>query len=119
MKQESINHLKIGMIQESFSKDKEKNIEKIARHVKDLASKGVELVLLSELHTTPYFCQTENVDYFDLAESIPGPTTKKLSDIAAKSQVVIVSSIFEKRDPGIYHNTAVVFEKNGEIAGIY
>lgn len=119
MKKESINHLKVGIIQESFSNDKEENIEKIACHVRDLASNGVELVLLPELHTTPYFCQTENVDYFDLAELIPGPTTKRLSDIAEKSKVVIVSSIFEKRAPGIYHNTAVVFEKDGEIAGIY
>lgn len=111
--------VKVGIIQEAFSKNKAENIEKIAHQIEYCASHSVELVLLPELHSTLYFCQTENVDHFDLAESIPGPTTKKLSEIAAALKVVIVASIFEKRAPGMYHNTAVVFEKNGDIAGIY
>src|SRR5262245_39804312 len=111
--------LKVGLIQESFSKNKSENIEKVIAHIRELAAKNVELALLSELHAMPYFCQTENVDHFDLAESIPGPTTQKLSQAAREHQVVIVSSIFEKRAPGVYHNTAVVFEKDGSIAGIY
>lgn len=119
MKQINSGRLKVGIIQESFSKDKSENIEKVIEHIRELAAKNVGLVLLSELHAVPYFCQTENVDHFDLAESIPGPTTEKLSKVAREHQVVIVSSIFEKRAPGIYHNTAVVFEKDGSIAGMY
>jgi N-carbamoylputrescine amidase len=111
--------LKIGFIQEAFSQNKDENIEKVAQRIKELSALNAELVLLSELHATPYFCQTENVKHFDLAEPIPGPTTKILSKVALECQIVIVASIFEKRAPGIYHNTAVVFEKNGEIVGIY
>ncbi len=114
-----MKNLKVGVIQESFSKDQKENIEKIVAHIEKLAADKVKLVLLSELHSIPYFCQTENVDHFELAEPIPGPITKKLSEVALQCQVVIVSSIFERRAPGIYHNTAVVFEKNGDIAGIY
>jgi len=119
MKPDKMKNLKVGIIQESFSKDQKENIEKIIAHIEKLAADKIELVLLSELHSIPYFCQTENVDHFELAEPIPGPITKKLSEVALQCQVVIVSSIFERRAPGIYHNTAVVFEKNGDIAGIY
>lgn len=111
--------MKVGLVQECFSDNKSENLQKILDCIEVLAAKGVELILLPELHNTRYFCQTENVEHFDLAESIPGNSTKRLSAIAKKCQVVIVSSLFERRAPGIYHNTAVVFEKNGEIAGIY
>lgn len=111
--------VRIGCIQESFTKDKSENFEKIFYGIEKLAAEKVELVLLPELHSSLYFCQTENTQWFDLAEPIPGPTTKKLSEVASKHHIVLVASIFEKRAPGIYHNTAVVFEKDGDIAGIY
>jgi N-carbamoylputrescine amidase len=91
----------------------------IEKHLRDCHSQGVQLVLLQELHSHLYFPQTETVDHFDLAETIPGPTTDFLCVLAKELQIVIVSSIFEKRAPGLYHNTAVVIEKNGEIAGLY
>jgi N-carbamoylputrescine amidase len=119
MKTSLVKKIKVGCVQESFTESKDENIEKILSKIEELASKNVELILLPELHASLYFCQTENVDQFSLAESIPGPTTTKLSAAALKHQVVIVASIFERRAPGIYHNTAVVFEKDGSIAGIY
>lgn len=111
--------IKVGLVQTCFSKDKSENIEKIIQCVKELSTQKVDIILLPELHASHYFCQTENTLNFDLAEPIPGPTTEKLSKLAAQCGVVLISSMFEKRAPGIYHNTAVVFEKNGEIAGIY
>lgn len=111
--------MKVGLVQECFSNDKAENLQKMLDCIGVLAAKGVELILLPELHNTHYFCQTENVNHFDLAESIPGNSTERLSKMAKKCGVVVVSSLFERRAPGIYHNTAVVFEKNGEIAGIY
>lgn len=112
-------NIKVGCVQESFTANKSENIQKVLQGIDVLASKKVDLVLLPELHGTLYFCQTENPEHFNLAETIPGPMTDQLSKAAQKNQVVIVSSIFEHRAPGIYHNTAVVFEKDGTIAGIY
>lgn len=111
--------IKIGLVQQSCSDDRTKNLAASIAGIQQAADQGAQLILLQELHTGPYFCQRESADIFDRAESIPGPSTEALSEIAKQRQIVIVASLFEKRAPGIYHNTAVVFERDGTIAGIY
>ena len=111
--------MKIGIIQIRCSSDTEQNRLKLADRIREAAQKGAELVVLQELHNTPYFCQTENVDMFDLAETIPGPSTEFYGRVARECGVVLVASLFEKRAAGLYHNTAVVLEKDGTIAGKY
>ena len=95
------------------------NLQKLAKGIAQAAQRGAELVVLQELHNTPYFCQTENPDLFDLAEPIPGPSTDFFGTLARQFGVVIVTSLFERRAAGLYHNTAVVIEKDGTIAGKY
>lgn len=112
-------NLKIGIIQQQNSSDIQANIENLLSKIKDLASKGAELIVLQELHNGLYFCQTENVNLFDQAETIPGPSTEIYGKIAKENNIVLVTSLFEKRAAGLYHNTAVVFEKDGSIAGKY
>jgi len=114
-----MNKLKIGIVQQTCSTDKQANIEKSIRGIAECAEQGAQLVILQELHCGIYFCQTEDTRMFDLAEPIPGADTAVFSEAAKKYGVVLVSSLFEKRAPGLYHNTAVVFEKDGTIAGIY
>lgn len=109
--------MKIGIIQ--HQNDPVSNQAALSLKVKQLADQGAELVVLQELHDYPYFCQTEMAKNFDFAEGIPGTATAFYSKVAQENKVVLVSSLFEKRAPGLYHNTAVVFEKNGEIAGTY
>lgn len=116
---QSTSTLRIGLIQQTCTDDRQHNLTVTIEAIHEAAAQGAELVLLQELHTTPYFCQTENAQLFDLAEPIPGPTSGILGNIASKLNVVIVASLFEKRAVGLYHNTAVVIEKNGEIAGCY
>lgn len=111
--------LKIALVQQSCSNNLRENIEKNCLHIEEAAAQGAALIILPELHTTTYFCQTEDTDYFSLAESIPGKTTDIFSALAKKLNIVLVISLFEKRAAGIYHNSAVVLEKNGNIAGIY
>lgn len=111
--------LKIGLVQQSNSDDKKANIEKSLSGIADCAAQGAELVVLQELHCGIYFCQAEDTAMFDLAGPIPGPDTEVFSAAARKHGIVLVTSLFEKRAPGIYHNTAVVFEKDGSIAGKY
>lgn len=111
--------MKIGIIQQSNSNDRELNISKLQSKIRSLASQGAELIVMQELHNGLYFCQTEDVDIFDQAESIPGPSTFYFGKLAKELGVVIVLSLFEKRAAGLYHNTAVVIEKDGEIAGKY
>jgi len=111
--------MKIGIIQQSCTADIQNNKEKLSRNIADVASQGAELVVLQELHNSLYFCQTENTQLFDLAEPIPGPSTAFYGAIAATHGIVLVTSLFERRAPGLYHNTAVVFEKDGTIAGTY
>lgn len=111
--------MKVGFVQQSCSSDKQANIRKSIAGIADCASKGAELVVLQELHCGIYFCQAEETGMFDLAEPIPGPDTEVFAAAAKKYQVVLVTSLFEKRAPGLYHNTAVVFEKDGSIAGKY
>ena len=114
-----MKELKIGFLQQHNTADTHNNILRLAEGISDLAKRGAELIVLQELHNSLYFCQTENVDNFDLAEPIPGPSTKLFGEIAKELGVVIVTSLFEKRAPGLYHNTAVVLEKDGSIAGTY
>lgn len=111
--------MKIGFLQQHNTADTRSNVLRLAEGVADLAKRGAQLVVLQELHNSLYFCQEENVDNFDLAEPIPGPSTKLFGEIARTYNVVIVTSLFERRAPGLYHNTAVVIERDGSIAGKY
>lgn len=111
--------IKIGLIQQSCTADIQANKEKLSKNIAEVAQKGAQLVVLQELHNSLYFCQIESTDNFDLAEPIPGPSTEFYSKLAAKYHIVLVTSIFERRAPGVYHNTAVVFDSDGKIAGKY
>lgn len=111
--------MKIALIQMSCTADVQANREKLAERIAQAASQGAELVVLQELHNSLYFCQTENTDLFDLAELIPGPSTEFYGALARQHGIVLITSLFERRAPGLYHNTAVVLEKDGSIAGKY
>jgi N-carbamoylputrescine amidase len=111
--------LVVGLVQQSCSDDRQANLEKSIAGIRSAAARGAQLVVLQELHASRYFCQSEDCSQFDLAEAIPGPATKQLGAIAAELGVVIVASLFERRAAGLYHNTAVVLEKDGTIAGCY
>jgi len=114
-----MKRLKIGVLQQHNTADGTDNKTRLAAGIKELAEKGAQLIVLQELHNTLYFCQTEDVRNFDLAETIPGPSTEFFGALAKQLNVVIVISLFEKRAVGLYHNTAVVLEKDGNIAGTY
>lgn len=111
--------MKIGIIQQTCSDIIENNKHKLATAIRSAAQKGAELVVLQELHNSLYFCQTENVELCSLAEPIPGPSTEFYGNLAKELNIVIVTSLFERRAAGLYHNTAVVMERDGSIAGIY
>ncbi len=111
--------LNIGLIQQHNTADIADNIKRLTEGCRELASKGAQLIVLQELHNSLYFCQEENVDTFDLAEPIPGPSTELFGQLARELNVVIVTSLFERRAAGLYHNTAVVIERDGTIAGKY
>lgn len=111
--------LRVGLIQQTCGPDAEANRQKLADNIREAAAHGARLVVLQELHNTPYFCQTEDVDNFDLAEPIPGPSTEFFGALARELGIVLVTSLFERRAAGLYHNTAVVFEADGTIAGQY
>ncbi len=111
--------IKIGLVQQANTADLRYNLRKLSENIASVAAHGAELVVLQELHNSLYFCQTEDTRLFDLAEPIPGPSTGFYSELAAMHRVVLVTSLFEKRAPGLYHNTAVVFDKDGSIAGKY
>jgi N-carbamoylputrescine amidase len=111
--------LNVALVQQSCGADKEANLDKSIEAIRRAAGLGSGLVVLQELHTGPYFCQSEDPRCFDLAESIPGPTTERLGSVARECKVIIIASLFEKRAPGLYHNTAVVLENDGSIAGTY
>ncbi len=108
-----------GLIQQSNTLDREVNMHRLKSRIEECARQGAQLVVLQELHNSLYFCQTENTDCFNWAEPIPGPSTEFYGNIARESGVVLVTSLFERRAPGLYHNTAVVFDKDGSIAGKY
>ena len=114
-----MKELKIGFLQQHNTADTKDNMLRLGEGIRDLAKRGAELIVLQELHNSLYFCQTEDVDMFDLAEPIPGPSTEFYAELAQKFDVVIVASLFERRAAGLYHNTAVVLDKDGSIAGIY
>ena len=114
-----MKELKIGFLQQHNTADTRSNIVRLAEGVADLARRGAQLVVLQELHNSLYFCQVEDVGNFDLAEPIPGPSTEMFGELARQYGVVIVASLFERRAPGLYHNTAVVIERDGTIAGKY
>jgi len=109
----------IGLIQMSCSPDPQKNLEKAVARVKEAAGRGAQVICLPELFRSQYFCQKEDPELFNLAESVPGPSTEALAAVARQHHVVVVAPVFEKRAPGIYHNSAVVIDANGEIAGLY
>ena len=113
------NILRVGLVQHDCTPEREANLETSIAGIRDAARQGARLVLLQELHATPYFCQHEDTAYFDLAEPIPGPTSERLAAVAQECGVVVVASLFEQRAAGLYHNTAVVLEKDGSIAGRY
>ena len=114
-----VGAMKIGIIQQHNTADRDDNRRRLAEKIKSVAHEGAELIVLQELHNGLYFCQTEDVNTFDQAEPIPGPSTEFYGELARALQVVIVTSLFERRATGLYHNTAVVLEKDGTIAGTY
>jgi N-carbamoylputrescine amidase len=114
-----MDKLKVGLVQQQCIDNRDANIAKSIAGIEACVAKGATLVVLQELHTGIYFCQAEDTSKFDMAEPIPGPSTDIFASVARTHQIVLVTSLFEKRAPGIYHNTAVVFEKDGSIAGQY
>ena len=114
-----MKEIKIGFLQLHNTADVNDNIHRLQEGIRDLAHRGAQLIVLQELHNSLYFCQVESVDNFDLAEPIPGPSTALYGALAKELGVVIVTSLFERRAPGLYHNTAVVIESDGTIAGKY
>lgn len=111
--------MKVALIQQSKTANVDQNKQDLAKSIREVAKQGAELVVLQELHNSLYFCQIESTDNFDLAEPIPGPSTDFYGGIARECGIVLVTSLFERRTAGLYHNTAVVFEKDGSIAGKY
>lgn len=111
--------MKTGIIQQANSGNRDENISRLESKIRKLAGEGAELIVLQELHNGLYFCQTEETSLFDQAETIPGPSTERFGKLAAELQVVIVLSLFEKRAAGLYHNSSVVMERDGSIAGVY
>ena len=114
-----MKEIKIGFIQQQNTAVFEDNMQRLSKSIADLAKQGAQLIVLQELHNSLYFCQVEDVNNFDWAEPIPGPSTQFYGHLAKQFGVVIVTSLFEKRAPGLYHNTAVVIESDGTIAGKY
>ncbi len=111
--------LKVGLVQHACSEDRNGNLAASISGIREAAARGAQLVLLQELHTGVYFCQTEDTKRFDQAEPIPGPTTQELGQLAKELGIVIVGSLFERRAPGVHHNTAVVLESDGSLRGQY
>ena len=115
-----VNHqLQVGLIQQQNTADSIDNRQRLTQKITQLAHQGCQLIVLQELHETLYFCQTEQVDLFDLAEPIPGPASNHYSQLAKQLGIVLVTSLFEKRSAGLYHNTAIVFDTDGHMAGTY
>ncbi len=110
---------RVGLVQMSTTPDPDENLQRALAHVRDASKRGAQVVCLPELFQTQYFCQREDAALFDLAEPIPGPATEKLSALAKELRIVLVASLFEKRAPGVYHNTAVVFDTDGAVRGLY
>ena len=111
--------IKTGLIQQSNSVNMADNLNKLEKNIRSVANQGAQLIVLQELHNSLYFCQTEETPVFDLAETVPGPSTERFGKLASELGVVVITSLFERRAPGLYHNTAVVIEKDGSVAGKY
>ena len=111
--------IKVGLVQQSNTADTKANLYKLAQNIEDVCKRGAQLVVLQELHNSLYFCQTEDTRNFDLAEPVPGPSTGFFGELARQFGIVLVTSLFERRSAGLYHNTAVVFDTDGSIAGTY
>lgn len=118
-KKKSSGKFKIGLLQLSFSKNPDDNLKKAVNWIEKAARKGAKVICLPELFRSQYFCQVEDIKNFDLAETIPGPSTEAIGKIAKKLKVFVIASIFEKRAPGVYHNTAAFINEKGEVAGLY
>ena len=114
-----MSKIKIGLIQAKADQNPDKNLKKNLECVCQAASRGAKIICLQELFRSKYFCQNHDTKNFDLAEPVPGPTTKRLSELARQKKIVIVASLFEKRAEGVYHNTAVVMDADGRLAGKY
>jgi len=114
-----MNELKIALVQQPCAAQREENLQNLTVQIRTAAAQGAQLIVLSELHNGPYFCQTEQTTHFDLAETIPGPSTSDYGDLARELGVVLVTSLFEKRATGLYHNTAVVIDRDGSVAGLF
>ena len=114
-----MKEIRVGFLQLHNTNNRKQNIIRLAEGIADLAKRGAQLIILQELHNSLYFCQTEDVENFDLAEPIPGPSTDLYGELAARYKVVIVTSLFERRAAGLYHNTAVGLDKDGTIAAKY
>ncbi len=114
-----MKQLQIGLVQQHNTADTADNMRRLASSIEMLSRQGAQLIVLQELHNSLYFCQTEDVGQFELAEPIPGPSTAFFGELASRHHVVLVTSLFERRAPGLYHNTAVVFDSDGHIAGQY
>lgn len=114
-----MKRLTVGLIQQQCSDQHEENLQQSIDAIRQVSTRGAQLVILQELHCSHYFCQQENPDYFDLAETIPGPTSNRLAELAQELDIVLVLSLFERRAAGLHHNTAVVIERDGSIAGSY
>ena len=114
-----MNILRVGLVQHHCTDNRQDTLDRSIRGLREAAARGAHLAILQELHCTPYFCQTEDSTCFDLAEPIPGPSTELFGNLARELGLVIVTSLFERRAPGLYHNTAVVLERDGSIAGRY
>ena len=113
------NTVSVGLIQMSCDIDPKLNLKKAITRIGEAARKGAQIVCLQELFRSQYFCQTEDIELFKLAETVPGPSTDELSRVARQKKVVIIASLFEKRAAGVYHNTAIIIDANGEITGKY
>ncbi len=114
-----LDKFRVGLVQMSATPDPDKNLQRAIDRLHQAAAKAAQIVCLPELFQTQYFCQREDVALFDLAEPIPGPTTSRLSEVAKQLKIVLVASLFEKRAPGVYHNTAVMIDSDGSLRGIY
>jgi N-carbamoylputrescine amidase len=114
-----LDKFRVGLVQMSMTSDPDKNLQRAIEHVKNAAAKNAQVVCLPELFQTQYFCQREDAALFDLAEPIPGPSASRLAETAKQSHIVLIASLFEKRAPGVYHNTAAIFDSDGELRGLY
>jgi N-carbamoylputrescine amidase len=113
------DNFRVGLVQMSTTPDPEENLQRALERVRDAAGRGAQIVCLPELFQTQYFCQREDAALFDLAEPIPGPTTAKLANVAKELRIVLIASLFEKRAAGVYHNTAAIFDADGQLRGLY